>query len=274
MKRITLLITSYCLSLTCFAQIGDLAKIGLFTHGGLPVRTTLDTENQTKVLINSTYISCYDEKLKNPLWVAYRLGNIKGEFKYTNWERPFRFLADYRTDSKVDHDAFKGSGFDRGHMAPNATILSQYGQAAQLETYLMTNISPQSPALNQGLWAELEKLERESLSQDDTPNKEVHDLFVITGPVFNDKPRKLSSGVAVPTGFYRILAFRKGYTGTLKAVAFLFPQNPQSKKLSDYLTTVDQIESLTQLDFFPELSKSVQLNLESKKRDLRLGELK
>lgn len=257
-----------------YAQIGDLSKIGLFTYGGLPVQTSNEAGKHTKVLINTTYISCYDETLKNPLWVAYRLGNIKGEFKYTNWERPFRFMTDYRTASRVDHDAFKSSGYDRGHMAPNATILSQYGQIAQLETYLMTNISPQSPSLNQGLWAELERIERESLSQDDTPNKEVHDLYVITGPVFSRKPVTLASGVAVPSSFYRILAFRKGYTGTLKAVAFLFPQKPQSKKLADYLTTIDHIESLTGLNFFPELSTVVQRNLESKKRDLKLNEVR
>ncbi|WP_407430158.1 DNA/RNA non-specific endonuclease [Arcticibacter sp.] len=273
MKKIVLFIASFCLEIVCYAQIGDLSKIGLLTHGGLPVKESLAPDDQVKVLINAAYISCYDEQLKNPLWVAYRLGNMKGEFKYVNWERPFRFLTDYRTESRVDHDAFNRSGYDRGHMAPNATILSQYGQLGQLETYLMTNICPQSPALNQGLWASLEKLERESLSQDDTPNKEVHDLFVITGPVFDKNPRRLASGVAVPTGFYRILAFRKGYTGTLKAVAFLFPQNPQSKKLQDYLTTIDHLESLTSLNFFPELSRAVQHNLESKKRDLLLNEV-
>lgn len=274
MKKIVLFLASFCVAIACFAQIGDLAKIGQLTYGGLPVRESLSSNDEVKVLINAAYISCYDELLKNPLWVAYRLGNIKGDFKYVNWERPFRFLTDYRTESKVDHDAFKSSGYDRGHMAPNATILSQYGQLGQLETYLMTNISPQSPALNQGLWANLEKLERESLSQDDTPNKEVHDLFVITGPVFDKSPRMLTSGVAVPSGFYRILAFRKGYAGTLKAVAFLFPQNPKSKNLTDYLTTVDNIESLTNLNFFPELSRTVQHNLESRKRDLLLNEVK
>lgn len=273
MEKIILFTAFFCLEMLCYAQIGDLSKIGLLTYGGLPLKQTSVTNDQVKVLINAAYISCYDENLKNPLWVAYRLGNMKGEFKYANWERPFRFIADYRTESRVDHDAFNKSGFDRGHMAPNATILSQYGQLGQLETYLMTNISPQSPSLNQGLWANLEKFERESLSQDDTPNKEVHDLFVITGPVFDKNPQILNSGVAVPTAFYRILAFRRGYTGTLKAVAFLFPQKPQSKKLSDYLTTVDHIELITDLNFFPELSKAVQHNLESKKRDLLLNEV-
>lgn len=273
MKKSILLIASFFLTTLCYAQIGDLSKIGLLTYGGLPVKQTSVAADQVKVLVNSAYISCYDENLKNPLWVAYRLGNMKGEFKYANWERPFRFIADYRTESRVDHDAFNKSGFDRGHMAPNATILSQYGQLGQLETYLMTNISPQSPVLNQGLWANLEKFERESLSQDDTPNKEVRDLFVITGPVFDKNPQVLNSGVAVPIAFYRILAFRRGYTGTLKAVAFLFPQKPQSKKLSDYLTTVDHIELITDLNFFPELSRSVQHNLESKKRDLLLNEI-
>ena len=252
------------------AQNTDFAKISLLTYGGIPKKEK-DTSN-LKLLINTGYIAGYDDSLMNPIWVAYRLGNMKGPFEYKNWERPDRFIPDYRTRSKVGHDALSGSGYDRGHMAPSATLVSQYGQIGQLETYLMSNICPQTPALNQRLWAELEKIEREQISQDDTPSKEVHELFVLTGPIFKEGPAKLSSGVAIPWGFYRILAFRKGYLGTIKAVAYIIPQIPGSSSLNDYLSTTDKVEEMTGLNFFPELSTIIQRNLESKKRRLDLAE--
>ena len=226
-----------------------------------------------KVLVNVTYAVGYSEDLKNPVWVVYRLGNMKTDFSVPKWERPYDFRVDLRTTSKVTHDDYTSSGYDRGHMAPNAAMLAQYGQMAQLETYLMTNICPQKPSLNQGIWRRLETEAREKISQDDEDNKEVHDLFVITGPIFSNSPQKLASGVAIPTHCYKIFAYQKGYGKTVKAVAFIFPQNPQSYDFFDYVTTVDDIETKTGLNFFPELTTVKQNNLESKKRNFELDEI-
>ena len=203
MNRILIFVILFLLCKTSTAQIsGDISRINLFTFGGLPVRHSAN--GQIKTLINWSYITGYDDRLKNPLWVAYRLGNIKGTTASQNWERPYSFVADRRTQSMVEHEAYTGSGYDRGHMAPNATMLQQYGQLAQIETFLMSNICPQKPNLNQKIWADLEELERTVLSQDDTKNKEIHDLFVITGPIFSATPDTLPSGIANPVSFYRL----------------------------------------------------------------------
>ncbi len=99
-------------------------------------------------------------------------------------------------------------------------------------------------------------------------------MFVITGPIFeNNPPERLESGVSIPTGFYKILAFREGYRGTIKAIAFKFSQNPESDSFLEHVTTVDSIEKLTGLNFFPKLSNTKQHNLESKKRNFELDEL-
>jgi len=59
-----------------------------------------------------------------------------------------------------------------------------------------------------------------------TTNKQVHSVYIITGPIFKkDPPDRLSSGVAIPEEFYKIIAFQKGYFGTIKAVSFIFPRN-------------------------------------------------
>ncbi|MCK5096607.1 MAG: DNA/RNA non-specific endonuclease, partial [Desulfobacteraceae bacterium] len=115
---------------------------------------------------------------------------------------------------------------------------------------------------------------RDEVSQNDTKNKEVHSVYVITGPIFKkNPPDKLESGVAIPEEFYKIIAFKKGYFGTLKSVSFIFPQKPQSQNYMDYITTIDNIEELTGLEFFPEMTVRKQRNLENKKRGFDLEEI-
>lgn len=192
------------------------------------------------------------------------MGNKKTE-SIQEWERPWSFSVDTRTDSKVTHEDYTSSGYDRGYMIPNFAMMEQYGQMAQLETYLMSNICPQTPALNRGIWKSLEGKIRDKISQDDTTNKQIHSVYVITGPIFKKTPPdRLESGVAIPDEFYKIIAFKKGYLSTLKAVSFIFPQKPRTYYFMDYVTTIDEIEKLTGLEFFPELSVGKQRNLESK----------
>jgi endonuclease G len=275
MIRLVLFLLLTTISSLAFSQNQDeIAKIGLFTYGGLP--TVDGTGTEIKTLYNTAYISGYSEELRVPLWVVYRLGNMKETtYEFTNWERPRRFAVDYRTTSRVDHDAYNGTGYDRGHMAPNSAILSQYGQMAQLETYLMTNIIPQTEALNQGIWMQLEGKVRTELSQFDDPDNGITDVFVITGPIFDtDPPARLpEQNVAIPTHSYKILAYRRGYFGTIKAVAFIIPQSPTSENFFDYVVTVDEVEERTGLNFFSELSTTKQHNLESRKRDFELNDL-
>lgn len=256
-------------------------RTSLFTYGGIP--TCKPANNFCpghKVLVNTAFAVGYSDELRNPIWAVYRLGNEKGSSQQEKYERPDFFRVDTRTQSKVTHDDYTSSGYDRGHLAPNAAMLNQYGHIAQLETYLMSNIIPQHRDLNRGIWERLESKVREELSQDDTDNKEIHDVFVIAGPLFKlgsnedfAASNKLSSGVVVPKGSYKILAFGRGYGDTIKAIAFKFPQHPTSDDMMDYVVTVDEIEDLTGLDFFPELSEQKQRNLESKKRDFELRDI-
>ncbi len=245
----------------------------LFTYGGLP------EIDDVKILYNEAFVIGYSNEKKNPLWVCYRLGNTKGSYQnaedesLTKWERPPSFRIDNRTSARVSHDDYVRSGYQRGHMAPDAAIQAQYGQGALLETYLMSNIIPQHGDLNGGIWRELEEHAREKLSQDDTDGKEINDLFVITGPAFIEDLDKIGDGVVVPSHSYKIFAYKRGYRGTVKAVAFLMPQHPESEDFFDYVKTVDDIEDLTGIDFFPDLTNRKQINLESVKRNFKLEEI-
>lgn len=271
-RAIVLLVASFATAIFSVGFAADDYRLALFTEGGAPAGPP-----EIKVLVNTAYAVGYSEDLKCALWAVYRLGNRKSG-ESVKWERPNRFELDTRTEAKVKHEDFvrnwDGITWDRGHLAPSAALEVQYGQTAQLETYLMTNVIPQSSKLNEGLWMQLEERIREVISQDDTANKEVKDVWVICGPIFGKTPvERWPSGVAVPTDCYMIVAYRKGYNGTVKAAAFIFPQRPTLPSISDYAVTIREIEQKTGLNFFPKYSTAKQNNLETVKRDLQLNAL-
>ena len=158
-------------------------------------------------------------------------------------------------------------------MTPNSALLFNYGQMAQLETFLMSNITPQTPKLNQNIWEKLERTVRKNISQDTTKNKKVTAVYVITGTIFSENPEELEKGIPIPSHCYKILAYQRGYRSTIKAIAFIFPQEPQSSELLDYVVTVDEIEEKTDINFFPELTERKQQNLESVKRNFLLEDI-
>src|SRR5690606_27274146 len=85
---------------------------------------------------NPAYLAGYSETLANPLWVAYRVADVNP--LPAPAERPDRFEVDVRTVTRVEPDAYTGSGYDRGHLAPNYAIATRYGEDAQRETFWMS----------------------------------------------------------------------------------------------------------------------------------------
>ena len=226
----------------------------LFVTAGLP--ENLDPNRSISVLTNHGYLVGYCESLKNPIWVAYRIGKTKTPLDSA---RANQFLTDTRTTSKVSDEDYRGSGFDRGHMAPNFAIKTNYGKLAQLETFLMTNISPQTAKLNRSIWRKLEHKVAAKYAQD------LSDIWVITGPIFDDDPPKMHSGVSIPHSFYKIVVNKYGIRDSgLETLAFIFPQEVDNEKpLDDYLVSIDEIEKLTDLNFFALFGKRKQRNMES-----------
>ncbi len=128
--------------------------IPLFVTAGMP--QNLDLSKSITVLVYHGFVVGYSEDLKNPVWVAYRLGKTNNPL---DSPRDPQFHADSRTTSQVSDKDYKGSGYDRGHMAPNRAIENHYGKLAQLETFFTTNVSPQTSKLNRVMWRKLETKE-------------------------------------------------------------------------------------------------------------------
>ena len=219
-------------------------------YGGAPVSVTAPA----RVLANTGYVVAYSDALGNPLWAAYKMTDVTlGESP----PRPEEFSVDPRTVVRIEPSVYNRSGYDRGHLAPNYAIATRYGQQAQKETFLMSNITPQKHGLNAGLWKTLEQKIATNY-----PGR-FGEVWVIAGPVFGARPERLQRRVAVPEAFYMIVVDESD--GRVRAQTFLFPQDATGESLDSYLVSIDEIERRTGLDFLSELPDEAEKALEAHK---------
>lgn len=223
-----------------------------------PPRATAEAGRlgEVRILTNRGYAVGYSEPLANPVWAAYRTMDL--ERIPDPGKRPERFEVDRRTAARVAPDAYTGSGYDRGHLAPNYAIATRYGAAAQRETFLMSNIVPQRHALNAGLWRELEEKIATSYPA------RYGEIWTIVGPVFGPEPARLRGGVAVPEAFFKIVIDEN--EGKLRTLALLVPQDaPAGVPPERFLVTIDEIERRTGLDFLSELEDEAERAVEARR---------
>lgn len=231
------------------ALVEETARTNNIVYGGIPKYSGKST---LTVLQNKAYWVGYCDDRRNPLWVAYRLDPKRFSEKL---KRPSGFKVDMRTLSRVNPKDFSKSGYDRGHMAPNSSIAQRYGLEAQLETFLMSNIVPQTPDLNRKVWQRLEKLE-----DDYADNLET--VWVITGPIFDEHIQTLAGNIEIPDAFYKMIFDEE--KGNIRAKAMIIPQTVTGKEpLDSFFTSIDEIEKLTGLDFLWPLSDEVEDRLEA-----------
>lgn len=220
-------------------------------YAGIP--KPLSSDSESTLLRNEGYWAGYSEHRKNPIWVAYRVFQTVTP---KTFPRPSRFTTDSRTVAEVNHQAYTRSGYDRGHMAPNFAIASRHGRRAQLETFLMSNICPQKPLLNQGMWKHLEGRIANEYSN------RLEEVWVVTGPIFDDERDTLASGVEIPDQFFKIIVDEN--SGVARMLAFIIPQEVQrGEQLGNFLTSVDIVEDSVNLDLFWQLEDGLENGLEA-----------
>jgi len=224
---------------------------------GVP-KTQQNLDNLTHILRNQGFMLAYSEKLANPLWVTYQVTQSQKPFG----KRP-RFQTDWRSLKRIRYQDYTGSGYSRGHNAPNYVIASRYGYKAQQQTFLMTNISPQLTEFNTKIWQRLEEVSADYFS------KWYPKFWVMTGPIFDPKPKWLTTAkIAIPKAFYKIFIRPADKGISPIALAFVMPQTaPEDGNLLDYVTTIDEVESLTGIDFFWQLDDRIEETLEASKND-------
>lgn len=217
--------------------------------GGPPI---IASNTRLTILQNIAYHTGYNEERRSPAWVAYRLDAGENSDKL---KRPKGFKSDLRTMARISPNDYSKSGYDRGHLAPNSAIATRFGRDAQIETFLMSNIVPQTPDLNRKVWQRLEKLEDEYANR-------LENIWVITGPIFDDHIQSITNQIEIPDAFFKIIFDEE--KGNLRTIAFLMQQNVTGKEpLDHFLTSIDEIEKLTGMDFIAPLADEVENRLET-----------
>jgi len=204
-----------------------------------------------EIIKHNFYWLSYSEEHEQPFWVFYKLtpNHVNGTIKRTN---------DFREDKKIStgsaqNEDYLKSGYDRGHLCPAADM--KLSKLSMSETFYLSNMSPQLPEFNRKTWANLESKVREWVLIE-------KELYVISGPVFiNNIDTIGDNNVIVPGYFYKIIF---DITDEQKMIAFLLKHEYSEKPLYSFVTTVDSIEYLTGIDFFYNLTDSIENKLESK----------
>lgn len=225
------------------------AKIALsnednFVFDYLPSSTT------NQIVEHDYYTLSYNEKFEQAEWVAYELK--KSYIKNNDFKRPYFNEDPNVTTGSADWRNYKQSGYDKGHLCPAGDM--EFNKKAYEDTFLTSNISPQVHEFNDGIWNRLEQKVRYWAVKYDG-------VYVVTGGVLNDSNTTIGKEkVLVPNYFYKVLL--DDTNGKYKMIAFLVPNEKSEKPLYDFVVSVDSIEKITGIDFFPHLDDETEDALE------------
>ena len=199
------------------------------------------------------YTICYRESYEQAEWSAYCISDYQ---LVKNADRSNDFRADpIISTGSADLADYRKSGFDRGHLTPAADM--SFDSKAMSDTFFMSNMSPQNPQFNRGIWKDLEAQVRIWV-------KVFGRAYVVSGPILNKSADEYNSignnNVAIPEYFYKVILVPlyedmtdRSSPNDAKAVAaigFVIPNQDCKDSFWDYAETIDNIERMTNLDFY------------------------
>jgi len=242
-KNIPVVILCLILLLSGFSFIGP-------QKSTLPLEcpALLTGENPTKHI---GYITSYNHIHEQANWVAYTLSpqKLMGVVERSNKFSPDPLIA---PETANTHDYTK-SGFDRGHLAPAADM--KYSETAMRECFYLSNISPQAPKFNRGIWKKLEEKVRDWASK-------TNQIFIVTGPILNNHlVNKIGREhqITVPEYFFKaVVDTNKMGNG----IAFVMKNQGSQLPLKTFAITIDSLEHLTGRNFYFQIPQKKQEKIE------------
>lgn len=201
------------------------------------------TSNTGEIVKHEFYALSYSEEHEQAEWVAYELTRENIQAKNVKRTNNFRPDPKVRKASASDRD-YRGSGYSRGHLAPAGDMA--FSEEAMSQSFYMSNMSPQIINFNGGAWRELEECVRDWAYK-------FKRVYVATGPVLTRGIRETigDNRVSVPDEYYKVIVDIDD--PEIKAIAFLMPNEKSTKPLMEYAVSIDEIEEITGIDFFPKL---------------------
>ncbi len=248
------------------AECENFTPFGQPTHMSLGYEVGLTNVPEWTVICHMGQVVAFNPERNVSDWVAFSLR--REDLLNPVVERKDRFHPDPKVpkQNQVVHDDYTKTGYDRGHLAPAASM--KWSEEAMDDSFFMTNIAPQvGVGFNQHIWKALERKMRQWACVRGA-------LYVVTGPLYEEKPiKKLvrdkdgdevdDNGILVhvPTHFFKFAIDPK----TMESIAFILPNRKlKTKDLPKYLTSIDNIETRARLDALTALSDDVEYIIESR----------
>jgi endonuclease G len=206
-----------------------------------------------KIISHSGYSLVYSEEHEQAKWIAYELTK---EETNSLFERTDKFLVDPMVSTGTAENAdYANSGYDKGHLAPAADM--GWSAVTMKESFYLSNMSPQLPGFNRGVWKRLEELMRSWAINNSA-------IYIVTGPVLTSGlPTIGSNRVSIPNYYYKVIL---DYTQPeIKAMGFILPNTSSSSALTSFVVSIDEVEKATGLDFFPALPDDQETTLEKER---------
>lgn len=224
---------------------------------GIEIPQVFKYENPIKHL---AYTTSYSHEFGQPHWVAYQLDKSK-LIKVAS--RPSRFKPDPKiTPPTTSHNTYTKTGYDRGHLAPAADMV--WSTQTMLQSFYTSNICPQAPGFNRGIWKNLETLVRNWATNNNSIQNNPQ-LFIVTGPVFTENmpniSREARHNLMVPSYFFKAVV---DTSGVKRGIGFLIPnQKIPNEQLWNFAMTIDELESKIGRDLFPGLPDEMETAIEA-----------
>lgn len=217
------------------------------------------------LLVRDQYALSYNDSRRTANWVAWQLND--------DWLGSAPRQDDFRADTdlpagffRVDEDDYRNSGFDRGHVVASADRTATI--ADNSSTFFMTNIIPQAPNNNRGVWASFENHLRTLTTG--------QDLYIyaggygVGGDGSNGFATTIGPSITVPSQTWKtVLVVDEGETPSQVGLDdyIITIDIPNSQSVSgtvwqDWQVSVDDLEFATNYDFFSELPDSIEALLE------------
>jgi endonuclease G len=193
----------------------------------------------------------FNKEHHQPNWVAWEL---TGEETHGTLSRSNNFQPDENVDGCATLADYRGSGYDRGHMAPAADM--KWSEDAMNACFLLTNMCPQAADLNQKAWNTLEEKCRKWAQRDSA-------IIIVCGPVLTDRMTKTigDSRVSVPTRFFKVVL--APHANPPRAIGFIMPNSKVEGGMQKAAVSVDEVERVTGFDFFSELPDDIENEVEA-----------
>lgn len=211
------------------------------------------------LIVKSDYALSYNRLRNTANWAAWTVTEADlGAVDRANDFRPDTTLPNgfYR----VTPNDYVGTGYDRGHLCPSADRTAS--PEANSQTFLMTNMVPQTPDLNREVWESLESESRQIVRQG-------NDVYTVAG--VRGEIGKLKGKITVPAFYWKIVlvapdGFDQNITENARIIAVEMPNQNGIKgnNWRKYRTTVRDLEQKTGLNFFSNLPANVQNVLETR----------